>query len=93
MDESVIEDILRRPDATEVVAELRQRLAARKYAGRPVARRLAAAEKDIARAARLTQKAGRLFPDDPLNAQVEGLHRQILRLLADVRARRKAAGP
>ena len=92
MSDSVVEDILGRPDAAEVVAELRRRLAAREHAAPSLVARLAKAEKDLARAARLTRKAALLFQDDPLGSHVEVLHGEIRRVLLDVQARLKAEG-
>jgi len=92
MSETIIEDILGRPDAAEVIAELRRRLAAREHAGAPLVARLAEAEKALVRAARLTRKAAQLFPDDPLSSHFEVLHGENRRLLSDVQARLKAAG-
>ena len=92
MSDAIVEDILGRPDAAEVVAELRRRVVAREHAGLPLAARLAEAERSPARAARLTRKAVQLFPNDPLGSHVEVLHGEIRRVLSDVQARLKAAG-
>jgi len=91
MSDAIVEDILERPDAAEVIAELRRRLVAREHATLPLTARLAEAEEALVRAARLTRKAAQLFPDDPLSSYFEVLHGEIRRLLSDVQARLKAA--
>ena len=91
MDERLIEGILERPDATAIVAELRARLEARSYERMPIAARLAAAEKLVAKAARSMEKAARMFPGDPLNPRFEESRARLRVLLKEVKARKAEA--
>ncbi len=91
MDERLIEGILDRPDATAIVGELRARLEARSYERMPIAARLAAAEKLVAKAARAMEKAARMFPGDPLNPRFEESRGRLRVLLKEVKAREAQA--
>ena len=88
MDERLIQGILDRPDAAAIVAELRARIEAHSYEQMPVAVRLAALEKLLAKAARSVRKGVRMCPNDPLQPTFEELHVRLRAVLREVRARR-----
>ncbi len=88
MDERLIRGILDRPDAAAIVAELRARIEARSYEQMPVAVRVAALEKLLAKAAWSVRKGARMCPNDPLQPTFEELHERLRVVLREVRARR-----
>jgi len=90
MIDRLVEDILERPDAAAIAAELERRLAEREAALVPLAARLAETEKDLVRVVRLLGQGERMYANDPHNERFHAMREEARAMLREVRAELKA---